>query len=143
MSDRGTVLFIVAQGLGSKAATVNISLNGPSICVGGSGGFSDVPAAMQGDPYAAVVNFTQEANNAVAIGGLFGSAVVFAFVNVPSGDTISGSVQVDPALTGVSVPTVWRGIKSGKIEVIDHLGITIVPRAFVVRRGFITADDTL
>ena len=100
MSDRGTVLFIVAQGLGSKAATVNISLNGPSICVGGSGGFSDVPAAMQGDPYAAVVNFTQEANNAVAIGGLFGSAVVFAFVNVPSGDTISGSVQVDPALTG-------------------------------------------
>jgi hypothetical protein len=64
-------------------------------------------------------------------------------ITIPPTRRLGFRIAEFAALTGVSVPTVWRGIKSGKIEVIDHLGITIVPRAFVVRRGFITADDTL
>jgi hypothetical protein len=47
------------------------------------------------------------------------------------------------ALTGVSPVTIWRGIKTGKIETIDHCGIKIVPRAFAIRAGFITADDAI
>jgi hypothetical protein len=46
-------------------------------------------------------------------------------------------------LTGVSVPTIWRGIKSGKIKAIDHCGFKIIPRAFAVEAGFITADDNV
>ena len=45
------------------------------------------------------------------------------------------------ALTGVSVPTIWRGVKAGKIVVIDHCGVPIIPRAYAIERGFITADD--
>lgn len=47
------------------------------------------------------------------------------------------------ALIGVSDVTVWRGIKSGSIEVIDQGGIKIVPRRFAVSKGFIDASDTI
>ena len=46
------------------------------------------------------------------------------------------------ALIGVSYVTVWRGIKSGKIKVIDQNGIQIIPRSFVVEAGYISVDDT-
>ncbi len=45
------------------------------------------------------------------------------------------------ALIGVSYVTVWRGIKSGKIKVIDQNGIQIIPRAFVVEAGYLARDD--
>jgi DNA invertase Pin-like site-specific DNA recombinase len=46
-------------------------------------------------------------------------------------------------LIGVSDVTVWRGIRDGKINVIDQRGIKIIPRAFAIRAGFITADDSI
>ena len=46
------------------------------------------------------------------------------------------------ALIGVSHVTVWRGIRSGKIEVIDQNGIRIIPPPLRwSRHGYITADD--
>ena len=42
------------------------------------------------------------------------------------------------ALIGVSYVTVWRGIKSGKIDVVDQNGIKIIPRAYAVKAGYIT-----
>ena len=99
MNDRGTSLFIAAPGLPGSAVQISITLDAPTSCVGGSGGFANVPPAMQGDPYSAVVNFLPSGTQSVAIAGLFGSAIVFALVSVPTGNTISGSVQVQPALT--------------------------------------------
>ena len=101
MSDRGTVVFIVAPGLGSTAAIINISFDAPSNCVGGQAGFSNVPPATSGDPYSAVVNFLPAAASAsaVQIAGLYESCIVWALVNVPTGSTISGSVQVEQPLT--------------------------------------------
>ena len=46
------------------------------------------------------------------------------------------------ALIGVSHVTVWRGIKSGKIEVVDQNGIKIIPRAYAVKAGYLTDDST-
>ena len=99
MNDRGTSLFIAAPGLGASPVQISISLDAPTTCIGGQGGFSNVPQAMQGDPYAAVINFLPSGSQSVAIAGLFASAIVFALVSVPEGDTISGSVSVEPALT--------------------------------------------
>jgi hypothetical protein len=42
------------------------------------------------------------------------------------------------ALLGVSYPTIWRGIKSGKIDVVDQNGIKIIPRAYAVKVGLIS-----
>jgi hypothetical protein len=42
------------------------------------------------------------------------------------------------ALIGVSYTTIWRGIKSGKIDVVSQNGITIIPRAYAVKAGYIT-----
>ena len=47
------------------------------------------------------------------------------------------------ALTGVSDTTVWRAIKDGRIDVIEESGLKIVPRAFAIRKGYITADDSI
>jgi hypothetical protein len=33
---------------------------------------------------------------------------------------------------------VWRGIRDGKIKVIEHCGVKIIPRAYAVEAGFIT-----
>jgi hypothetical protein len=44
------------------------------------------------------------------------------------------------ALIGVSNVTVWRGIRDGKIDVIDEGGIKIVPRSYAIRKGYLTRD---
>jgi hypothetical protein len=62
-------------------------------------------------------------------------------VTIPAVQRLGFRVGEFAALTGVSEVTVWRGIKSGKVEVIDHLGVKIIPRSFAIKRGFITADD--
>ena len=46
-------------------------------------------------------------------------------------------------LIGVSDVTVWRGIRDGKIDTVDQAGIKIIPRAFAIRAGYITADDVI
>ena len=62
---------------------------------------------------------------------------------IPAAQRLGFRVGEFAALTGVSVVTVWRGIKSGKVDAIDHLGVKIIPRAFAIKRGFITADDNV
>ena len=47
------------------------------------------------------------------------------------------------AVTGISIPSAWRGIRSGEIEIIDINGIKLVPRAFAIRKGLITKDDSI
>ena len=46
-------------------------------------------------------------------------------------------------LCGVSVPTIWRQIRDGKIETVDIGGVKLIPRAFAIKRGLITTDDTI
>ena len=43
-------------------------------------------------------------------------------------------------LCGVSVPTVYRGIRDKKIDVIEVGSVRLVPRAYAIRRGLITSD---
>ena len=45
------------------------------------------------------------------------------------------------ALTGVSYVTVWRGIKSGKIDVVEQNGMKIIPRAYAVKAGYLTDNN--
>ena len=45
------------------------------------------------------------------------------------------------ALTGVSYVTIWRAIKSGKIEVVDQNGVKVIPRAYAVRAGYLTDNN--
>jgi hypothetical protein len=45
------------------------------------------------------------------------------------------------ALVGVSYVTIWRGIKSGKIDTVVQNGIKVIPRAYAVKAGYIT--DTI
>lgn len=41
------------------------------------------------------------------------------------------------ALTGVSRPTVYRGIRNGTIDVVEVNGIRVIPHTFVVRCGLV------
>ena len=71
------------------------------------------------------------------------------WATAPSDDIISTNRRLGfrPAefarLTGVSPVTIWRGIRDGKIETVDHCGIKVIPRAFAISAGFITADDAI
>ena len=47
------------------------------------------------------------------------------------------------ALIGVSRVTIWRGIAAGKIDVVEHGGMKIIPRSYAVKAGYITADDAV
>jgi hypothetical protein len=66
-----------------------------------------------------------------------------AVASIPVNRRLGFRVAEFAALIGVSDVTVWRGIKSGAIEVIDQGGIKIVPRRFAVAKGFIDASDTI
>lgn len=62
---------------------------------------------------------------------------------IPANQRIGFRVVEWAALTGQSYVSVWRGIKSGAIEIVDQNGIKFVPRAYAIRKGFITPDDKL
>jgi predicted DNA-binding transcriptional regulator AlpA len=47
------------------------------------------------------------------------------------------------AMTGTSLPTIYRGIKARKIDIVEINGIRDVPRRFAIKAGFITADDLI
>jgi excisionase family DNA binding protein len=47
------------------------------------------------------------------------------------------------ALLGVSVPTIWRQIRDKKIEVVEIGNVKLIPRAFAIKHGLITSDDTI
>jgi hypothetical protein len=47
------------------------------------------------------------------------------------------------ALCGVSLPTVWRGIKADKIDIVVINGVKLVPRSYAIEKGLITKDDAI
>jgi hypothetical protein len=64
-------------------------------------------------------------------------------ITVPINRRLGFRVGEFAALIGVSYVTVWRGIRDKKIEIIDQNGVTIIPRRFAIKAGYITADDTI
>ena len=64
-------------------------------------------------------------------------------ITLPVNQRLGFRVAEFAALIGVNPVSVWRGIKAGKIDVIDQNGIKIIPRAFAIRKGYITADDSV
>ena len=47
------------------------------------------------------------------------------------------------ALLGISLPSAYRAIHTGQLDVIDINGIRFVPRAFAIKVGLITTDDNI
>ena len=70
-------------------------------------------------------------------------AVPQEIVALPMNQRLGFRVAEFAALIGVSHVSVWRGIKSREIDVIEQGGIKFIPRAYAIRRGFITADDNV
>jgi hypothetical protein len=70
-------------------------------------------------------------------------AVAREVLTLPVNQRLGFRVGEFAALLGVSHVSVWRGIKAGKIDVIDLNGIKIIPRAFAIKEGLITADDNV
>jgi hypothetical protein len=64
-------------------------------------------------------------------------------VTIPVNQRLGFRIAEFAALLGVSHVTIWRGIKAGKIDFIDQNGVKIIPRAFAIKAGYITADDTI
>jgi hypothetical protein len=64
-------------------------------------------------------------------------------VTIPVNQRLGFRVAEFAALLGVSHVSVWRAIKAGKIDVIDQNGIKVIPRAFAIKRGYITVDDNV
>jgi hypothetical protein len=62
-------------------------------------------------------------------------------VSIPVNQRLGFRVAEFAALIGVSHVNVWRGIKAGKIDIVDQNGITIIPRKFAIEKGYIAADD--
>ena len=61
---------------------------------------------------------------------------------IPVNQRLGFRVEEWAALTGVSDTTVWRSIKDGRIDVVEQNGLKIIPRAYAIRAGYITADDS-
>jgi hypothetical protein len=64
-------------------------------------------------------------------------------ITIPANQRLGFRIAEYAALLGISHVSVWRGIKSGEIEIVEQGGIKFVPRAYAIKRGFITADDQL
>lgn len=64
-------------------------------------------------------------------------------ITIPVAQRLGFRVAEFAALLGVSTPTIWRGIRAGKIEVVEQGNMKIIPRSYAVRAGYITDDDKL
>jgi hypothetical protein len=64
-------------------------------------------------------------------------------ITIPVNQRLGFRVGEFAALLGVSHVTIWRGIKKGTIDVIEQHGVKIIPRAFAIKAGYITADDRI
>jgi hypothetical protein len=62
-------------------------------------------------------------------------------VTIPVNQRLGFRIGEFAALIGVSHVTIWRGIRDKKIDVIDQNGVKIIPRAYAIKAGYITADD--
>ena len=47
------------------------------------------------------------------------------------------------ALLGISLPSAYRAINAGELEIVEVAGIQFIPRSFAISKGFITRDDTI
>jgi hypothetical protein len=56
-------------------------------------------------------------------------------ITIPTNQRLGFRPAEFAALTGVSVVTIWRGIKDGKIDVVDLNGVRIIPRKFAIAQG--------
>ncbi len=64
-------------------------------------------------------------------------------ISIPVNQRLGFRVGEFAALIGVSHVTIWRGIKNGKIKIIDLNGVKIIPRKFAISAGYISADDKI
>jgi hypothetical protein len=64
-------------------------------------------------------------------------------IEIPVHQRLGFRIGEFAALIGVSTISVWRGIKAGKIDVVEVNGIKFIPRAYAIKQGFITADDNI
>jgi hypothetical protein len=64
-------------------------------------------------------------------------------VSLPMNQRLGFRISEFAALVGVSPVSIWRAIKAKEIDVIDVNGIRFIPRAYAIKRGFITINDTV
>lgn len=64
-------------------------------------------------------------------------------VTIPMTQRLGYRTSEFARLCGVSVPTIWRQIRDGKIETVEIGGVKLIPRSFAIKRGLITTDDTI
>ena len=62
-------------------------------------------------------------------------------ITIPANQRLGFRVREFAALTGLSYPTIWRRIKSGKIKTVDVGGVKLVSRAFAVECGLLNETD--
>ena len=46
-------------------------------------------------------------------------------------------------MLGISLPSVYRAINAGELDIVEVNEIKFIPRSFAVRVGLITDDDTI
>jgi predicted DNA-binding transcriptional regulator AlpA len=66
-----------------------------------------------------------------------------AVVTIPMTQRLGYRTSEFAHLCGVSVPTIWRQIRDGKIETVEIGGVKLIPRSFAIKSGLITTDDTV
>ena len=62
-------------------------------------------------------------------------------INIPVSQRLAFRPAEFAALVGLSYTTIWRGIKSGKIETVVQNGVKVIPRSYAIKAGYIT--DTI
>jgi|RhiMethySRZTD1v2_1073278.scaffolds.fasta_scaffold333993_3 hypothetical protein len=58
---------------------------------------------------------------------------------IPVNQRLGYRVSEWAALTGSSTATVWRHVRSGRIETVKQGSVTLIPRRFAIRAGYIDA----
>lgn len=81
--------------------------------------------------------------NAVARSDTSGEDDQRQIIEVPINQRLGFRISEFAALIGVSIVSVWRGIKAKEIDVVEVNGIKFIPRAYAIKRGFITAEDNV
>lgn len=92
--DRGTAIVITAGGPNPPSSSnVNIKFNLPVLVIGGNASFSGVPESNEPS---ALGGFLPPGT--VQFGGVYKGVMLWALVNVPTGNTITGTITSDQAL---------------------------------------------
>ena len=62
---------------------------------------------------------------------------------LPANQRLGFRIPEWAALLGISLPSVYRAINAGELDIVEVNGIKFFPRSFAVRVGLITDDDTI